>query len=31
MRSFSERSSLGRKLSGRFVAGMSTADVLASC
>jgi proline dehydrogenase len=31
MRSFSERSSLGRKLSGRFVAGMSVADVLASC
>jgi len=31
MRSFSERSSLGRKLSGRFVAGMSVDDVLAAC
>jgi proline dehydrogenase len=31
MRSFSERSSIGRKLSGRFVAGMSVDDVLAAC
>src|ERR1700730_3891935 len=31
MRSFSERSTLGRKLSGRFVAGMSVDDVLACC
>jgi proline dehydrogenase len=31
MRSFSERSSIGRKLSGRFVAGMSVDDVLACC
>src|SRR5205085_12640108 len=31
MRSFSERSTIGRKLSGRFVAGMSVDDVLAVC
>jgi len=31
LRSFSERSSLGRKLSGRFVAGMSLDEVLAVC
>jgi proline dehydrogenase len=31
MRSFSERSSLGRKMSSRFVAGMSVEDVLAVC
>ena len=31
MRSFSERSTLGRKMSGRFVAGMSVKDVLAAC
>jgi proline dehydrogenase len=31
LRSFSERSSLGRKLSSRFVAGMSVEDVLAVC
>ena len=31
MRSFSERSTIGRKLSGRFVAGMSVDDVLACC
>jgi proline dehydrogenase len=31
MRSFSERSTLGRKMSGRFVAGMSVEDVLAAC
>jgi proline dehydrogenase len=31
LRSFSERSSIGRKLSGRFVAGMSVDDALASC
>jgi proline dehydrogenase len=31
MRSFSERSTLGRKMSGRFVAGMSVDDVLAAC
>ncbi|NYF79543.1 proline dehydrogenase family protein [Granulicella arctica] len=31
MRSFSERSSLGRKLSGRFVAGMSVEDALHAC
>ena len=31
LRSFSERSSLGRKLSSRFVAGMSVDDVLAVC
>ena len=31
MRSFSERSTIGRKMSGRFVAGMSVDDVLACC
>ncbi len=31
LRSFSERSSLGRKLSSRFVAGMSVDDILAVC
>jgi len=31
LRSFSERSSIGRKLSGRFVAGMSVEEALASC
>jgi proline dehydrogenase len=31
LRSFSERSTLGRKMSGRFVAGMSVDDVLAAC
>jgi len=31
MRSFSERSSLGRKMSSRFVAGMSVEEVLAVC
>src|SRR5260370_38151652 len=31
MRSFSERSTVGRKMSGRFVAGMSVEDVLAAC
>jgi proline dehydrogenase len=31
MRSFSERSTIGRKMSGRFVAGMSVDDVLAAC
>ena len=31
LRSFSERSSIGRKLSGRFVAGMSVDDALAAC
>jgi proline dehydrogenase len=31
MRSFSERSTIGRKMSGRFVAGMSVDDVLAVC
>jgi proline dehydrogenase len=31
LRSFSERSSMGRKMSGRFVAGMSVDDVLAAC
>ncbi len=31
LRSFSERSSLGRKMSGRFVAGMSVDEVLGSC
>jgi proline dehydrogenase len=31
MRSFSERSSIGRKMSSRFVAGMSVDDVLAAC
>ena len=31
LRSFSERSSVGRKMSGRFVAGMSVDDVLAAC
>jgi proline dehydrogenase len=31
MRSFSERSSIGRKMSDRFVAGMSVDDVLAAC
>jgi len=31
MRSFSERSTIGRKLSGRFVAGMSVDDVLSCC
>ncbi|HEY6413651.1 MAG TPA: proline dehydrogenase family protein [Edaphobacter sp.] len=31
LRSFSERSSIGHKLSGRFVAGMSVEEALASC
>jgi proline dehydrogenase len=31
LRSFSERSSIGRKLSGRFVAGMSVEEALACC
>ena len=31
LRSFSERSSIGRKLSGRFIAGMSVEDALAAC
>jgi proline dehydrogenase len=31
MRSFSERSTVGRKMSGRFVAGMSVDDVLSAC
>jgi proline dehydrogenase len=31
LRSFSERSTMGRKMSGRFVAGMSVDDVLAAC
>jgi proline dehydrogenase len=31
LRSFSERSSVGRKLSGRFIAGMSVEEALASC
>jgi proline dehydrogenase len=31
MRSFSERSSIGRTMSSRFVAGMSVDDVLAAC
>jgi len=31
MRSFSERSAVGRKLSGRFVAGMTVEDALAAC
>jgi proline dehydrogenase len=31
LRSFSERSSLGRKLSSRFVAGMSVEEALAAC
>jgi proline dehydrogenase len=31
LRAFSERSSFGRKMSGRFVAGMSVEDVLAVC
>jgi proline dehydrogenase len=31
LRSFSERSNLGRKLSGRFVAGMSVEDALSAC
>ena len=31
MRSFSERSTMGRKLSGRFVAGMTVDEALAAC
>ncbi|WP_263383511.1 proline dehydrogenase family protein [Granulicella arctica] len=31
MRSFSERSTVGRKLSGRFVAGMTVEDALSAC
>lgn len=31
MRAFSERSAVGKKLSGRFVAGMTVADALAAC
>ncbi len=31
LRSFSERSTLGRKLSGRFVAGMTVEEALAAC
>ncbi|HEY8998641.1 MAG TPA: proline dehydrogenase, partial [Edaphobacter sp.] len=31
LRSFSERSSIGRKLSSRFVAGMTVAEALAVC
>ncbi|HEX3969607.1 MAG TPA: proline dehydrogenase family protein [Edaphobacter sp.] len=31
MRSFSERSSIGRKMSSRFVAGMTVEEVLAAC
>jgi proline dehydrogenase len=31
LRSFSERSTVGRKMSGRFVAGMSVEEALASC
>jgi proline dehydrogenase len=31
LRAFSERSAIGRKLSGRFVAGMSVDEALASC
>jgi len=31
MRAFSERSAVGRRLSGRFVAGMSVADALRAC
>ena len=31
MRAFSERSALGRKLSGRFVAGMTVAEALGAC
>jgi proline dehydrogenase len=31
LRAFSERSAIGRKMSGRFVAGMSVEDALAAC
>ncbi|WP_317890866.1 proline dehydrogenase family protein [Edaphobacter dinghuensis] len=31
MRAFSERSALGRRLSGRFIAGMAISDALAAC
>jgi proline dehydrogenase len=31
LRAFSERSSIGRKLSGRFVAGMTVEDAIAAC
>ena len=31
LRAFSERSTMGRKLSGRFVAGMTVAEALAAC
>src|SRR5882757_10692924 len=31
MRSFSERSAMGRRLSGRFVAGMSVEEALRAC
>ena len=31
LRAFSERSSLGRRMSGRFVAGMTVAEALAAC